>query len=466
MYRFKRTFVLLTHLCAFLVSFALFFLCFGAKFDFLLRPSRTAGITAVAFGVVYILMTRVYGGMDIGEKKSKPIIYSFCVSLLATDLITHLFLCIMNVTVVNEGRFVYEAPWLLLCVYLLQVCLITALAYLGNGIYFTFHKPASCLVIKRAGDDTDGLVKKVEKLKKQYRVDKIFNLTDPNVLDAIDEADAVFFFNLTMSERAPLVAYCYHKRKEIFYSVEIADIVSMGSTQTLFDDTPMMHYTVKGLTFEQRIIKRAMDVAVSLLGLIIASPVMLITAIAIKLEDGGPVFYQQPRVTYAGRVFNVLKFRSMRARDGAIHRSVMKDDDRITKTGRLIRKFRIDELPQLINILKSDMSLVGPRPEMVENVQKYTKDLPEFAYRNRAKAGLTGMAQIYGKYNTSPADKLALDLSYIENYSIILDIKLILRTVMVLLTPDDSTEAFAAADKKTEDAQAAENENKNEMQKV
>ena len=138
----------------------------------------------------------------------------------------------------------------------------------------------------------------------------------------------------------------------------------------------------------------------------------------------------------------MLKFRSMRTEDGSIHRSVTKNDDRITRVGRVIRKFRIDELPQLINVLKSEMSIVGPRPEMLENVEKYTKELPEFAYRQRAKAGLTGMAQIYGKYNTSPKDKLVLDLTYINQYSVWLDIKLIFRTLLVLLTPDQSTEAF------------------------
>lgn len=465
MQRFRHTFIVLQHLLAFLLSFASFFLIFGAKFDFLLRPSRTFGITAMAFVVVYLLMGRVYGGFDIGEKKSKPIIYSFVISLFATDLITHLFLCTMNTTIVNEGRFVYEAPYLLLLVYILQILGITVLAYAANGIYFLFNKPAKCLIVKHESDSADHLIRKVNRLKKQYQVEKVCNYSDWDILDQIDKADSVFLYNLAASERTPLVAYCYQQRKEIFYSIEMVDIVSMGSTQMLFDDKPMIHYTVKGLTFEQRIVKRAMDLAVSAVGLIIASPIMLATAAAIKLEDGGPVFYQQPRVTYAGRVFNVLKFRSMRVEDGQIHRSATKIDDRITKVGRVIRKFRIDELPQLINILRSDMSLVGPRPEMVENAQKYSRDLPAFAYRLRAKAGLTGMAQIYGKYNTSPADKLALDLSYIENYSILLDIKLILRTVMVLFTPEESTEEFDTSDMPEEQAEPEEAPEK-EMQKV
>lgn len=427
---------------AFALSFLAFFGMFGVLYPFLLRPSRTAVITSITFFVVYVLMTLVYGGLDLGKRKSKMILFSYVIKLLVTDLLTHLFLCVMNVTVVHGGVFVYEAPWLLVCVYAVQLTLMGLLAYIGNGIYFHFNAPAKCLVVKRPYDSAADLTRRVSKLKRQYCIERVCDITQRDLLRRIDEVDAVFLYNLSTAERAPLVEYCFQKRKEIYYSVELQDIVAFGGEQVIFDDKPMVHYGVKGLTFEQRIFKRAMDIAVSGLGLLLVSPIMLITALAIKLEDHGSVFYRQPRLTYAGREFNVLKFRSMREDAGSDHHSVTKDDDRITRVGRVIRKFRIDELPQLINILKSDMSLVGPRPEMVENVRKYTEDLPEFAYRLRAKAGLTGMAQIYGKYNTSPADKLAMDLTYIEHYSIWLDIKLLLRTVLVLFTPDDSTEAF------------------------
>lgn len=449
MQRFKHTYVILMQFLAFVLSAAVFFLAFGLKFDFLICPSETTAVVSVSFAVVYILMTKVYGGMDVGKRKAKPIIYSYIVKLFVTDIVAHFMLCIMNTTVINGGHFVYEAPLLLIGVYMLQLILMMMMAYWGNDLYFAFNKPAHCLIVKSSGTDVRSLAAKVDKLQKQYIVDKICDCTDPEIFSEIDRADTVIFCGLMASERETLFSYCYHKRKEIFNTMEMADIISMGSVQTLFDDTPVMYYRVKGLTFEQRIIKRLMDIFISVVGLVVASPIMLITALAIKMEDGGPVFYQQPRITYGGRKFNVLKFRSMRVEDGSIHRSATKNDDRITKVGRVIRKFRIDELPQLINILKSDMSVVGPRPEMVENVEKYTRDLPEFTYRQRAKAGLTGMAQIYGKYNTSPSDKLALDLTYIEQYSLLLDIKLILRTVLVLLTPEESTAEFEPEEKST-----------------
>ena len=219
------------------------------------------------------------------------------------------------------------------------------------------------------------------------------------------------------------------------------DVVSQGAKYVNLDDKSLVMYLAKDLTIEQSIVKRLTDLFVSIVGLVLTSPIMLGCAIAIKAEDGGHVFYKQKRLTKYGRVFEVYKFRTMKE-ENSIHKSVTADDDRITKVGKFLRKFRIDELPQLLNILKGDMTVVGPRPEMLENVEKYTEALPEFSYRLRMKAGLTGLAQIYGKYNTSPKDKLVMDLMYIENYSIWQDFKLIFQTVTVFLKASESTEAF------------------------
>ncbi len=194
------------------------------------------------------------------------------------------------------------------------------------------------------------------------------------------------------------------------------------------------------ITFEERLVKRFMDMFISALALVITSPILLIFAIAIKKQDGGRIFFLQKRATVHGRVFEIIKFRTMR--ENVENFSSTQGDDRITKVGRIMRKYRIDEIPQFVNILKGDMSLVGPRPEMLENVADYEKDLPEFRFRLRMKAGLTGLAQIYGKYNTTSRDKLMLDLMYIENYSLIRDIQLLFQTVLVLFKAEDSTSAF------------------------
>ena len=440
--RFESSLLLLAKLFMFFLCVAVFFFLFGQKYSFLLIPTRTSIVTLGVFVIMYMAMTVIYGGFDIGKRKSKPIINSLILSVLFTDVVSHFFMCIMNVTVVHNGKFVYEYPLLLLATFVIQVFLIILMSYTCNDLYFSFKKPQNCIIVARQAEPTEGIIAKVGRYKKQYNITKVVYTNQPDIFKEIDTADAVFFYNLSVSERNAYVEYCYHFKKDIYYSVELSDIVAMSGKRVYFDDKSMIHAGVSGITFEQRIIKRLMDLVIAGFGLLITSPIFLFTAICIKAEDKGPVFYKQKRATYGGRSFEVLKFRSMRTEDGSIHRSVTKNDDRITKVGKFIRKFRIDELPQLINVLRSDMSIVGPRPEMLENVEKYTRELPEFQYRHRAKAGLTGMAQIYGKYNTSPKDKLILDMTYINQYSIWLDIKLIFRTLLVLLTPDQSTEAF------------------------
>ena len=190
-------------------------------------------------------------------------------------------------------------------------------------------------------------------------------------------------------------------------------------------------------------VKRALDVALSGCALAVLSPVMGVTALLVRQKLGSPVIFHQDRPGKDEKIFRLYKFRTMKE-ENSIHKSVTENDDRITKVGKYLRKFRVDELPQLLNILKGDMTIVGPRPEMLENVEKYTEELPEFSYRLRMKAGLTGLAQISGKYNTSPKDKLVMDLMYIENYSIWMDIKLIFQTITVFLKASESTEAFGS----------------------
>ena len=180
--------------------------------------------------------------------------------------------------------------------------------------------------------------------------------------------------------------------------------------------------------------------------LLVASPIMLLIALAVKIHDGGTVIYKQTRLTMGGRQFYVYKFRSMRmdAEKDGVARLASEEDDRITPVGKVIRMTRMDELPQLINVLKGDMSLVGPRPERPEIAEEYETWLPQFKSRLKVKAGLTGYAQIYGKYNTTPYDKLKLDLTYIQNYSFLLDLKLLLLTAKILFMKE-STEGIETA---------------------
>ena len=232
---------------------------------------------------------------------------------------------------------------------------------------------------------------------------------------------------------------------------KISDILIKGAENIDLFDTPILLFRNFGLTFEQKFVKRLMDIVLSFLILVVTSPFMLLVALAIKLYDGGPVMFRQERCTIDGKVFKIHKFRSMIVDAEKEGKSIpaTDNDPRITPVGRFIRKTRLDELPQMIDILIGNMSMVGPRPERIEHVEKYTEEIAEFEYRLKVKGGLTGYAQIYGKYNTTPYDKLKLDLMYIQNYSLLLDIRLILMTVKIMFMKE-STEGFEKQGEKDE----------------
>ena len=279
----------------------------------------------------------------------------------------------------------------------------------------------------------------IDVFRKQYKICEVKDYRADDLYDAVLRCETIFLYDVPVKERTELVEYCYRNMRNIYFSPEIADIVEINSKHTILDDISLINLPVKELSIEQRFMKRSVDIVFSLTAIVITSPVWLICAIAIKLNDGGKVFFKQKRATKNGKVFEVYKFRTMK--ENVTNYSAIADDDRVTAVGKILRRYRLDEFPQFLNILFGDMSLVGPRPEMLENVYLYTEEYPEFAYRLRVKAGLTGYAQIAGKYNTTPKYKLILDLMYIENYSILKDIKLILQTLIVFFKPD-STEAF------------------------
>ncbi|MEG1835443.1 MAG: sugar transferase [Oscillospiraceae bacterium] len=443
--KFERTIVLLLKLTLFVLLFSTFFVIFGIDNEWILRPSRTAAVTMLTFIVMGLTMMAVYGGYSIGVTKSKPIIHSMTLAAFFADIITHLQLSIMNTNAANNSKFVYEKPQLLLLVMLLQFVIIVFFAYFGNYVFFTINSPEKCCVITTSKYALNNIVPKIKKYKKQYQITDMILYTSKEVFDVINRCDTVFVYDLPTSSRTVIMEYCYAYNKNIYYNFEMNDIIALRGKNVVLDDKPLISSQVKGLTFEQALVKRAMDLIISFVALILTSPIMAVCAIAIKAEDGGKVFFKQKRATKDGNVFSVYKFRTMKEKN-SINKSVTADDDRITKVGKYLRKFRVDELPQIINIFKGEMSVVGPRPEMLENVDQYTENLPEFSYRLRVKAGLTGFAQIAGKYNTSPKDKLVMDLMYIEKYSVWQDIKLMFQTITVFLKASDSTEAFNRGD--------------------
>ena len=439
----QNSIVLLLKACLFLMLFLTFYLIFAIPNPQMLRLSRTTAVTIFMFFIVGWAMLAAYGTYDIGKRKSKPIIYSLGLAIAITDVVTYIQLSIMNTNPANNLTFQLENLGLLIGVMVLQVFEIIIMAYFGNFIFFQLNEPERCCVITSSQQSLDSALYGIKKFKKQYAVKSIVDYRDPSVFDKILLCDTVFLIDVPGKERMELEEFCYRHMRNIYFNPEISDVVEINAHHVVLDDVSFIGAPVKELSLEQRILKRCMDIIVSGLAIVVSSPIWVISAIAIKACDGGPVFFKQKRATKGGKVFEVYKFRTMR--QNVENRSVTSDDDRITPIGKILRRIRMDELPQFLNILKGEMSVVGPRPEMLENVYEYTNALPEFEYRLRVKAGLTGYAQIAGKYNTSPRDKLVLDLMYIENYSVWKDIKLVFQTLIVFFK-SDSTEAFGEKD--------------------
>lgn len=397
------------------------------------------GNYVVIFSYVLLFSTfsSLYGAFKIGISRIHEIIYSFSLAAVFTNAVMYLELSLI------AREMVALPPMIVGIIY--QIIVLALCSFCANTIYFKLYPPRRVVAI--FGNDVSGfeLIKKMGKISERFQVECGLNVnhTDmAHIKRQIDKYDAVVICDIDKNLQKEIMLYCYTHEKRSYMLPDITDIIISNSYNIQISDTPVLMSRNRGLTLEQRIIKRTFDIFFSAIGIIIFSPIMLICAIAIKLDDGGPVFFKQNRITINGKIFNILKFRSMIVdadKDGA--KKAENDDDRITRVGRVIRACRMDELPQLFNILFGDMSLVGPRPERIENVYEYTNKYPEFELRHRVKAGLTGFAQIYGKYNTSPEDKLHMDLIYVETYSLLLDIKLLILTFKILFMRE-STEGF------------------------
>ena len=436
--RFETMLWMFIKVVLYLLLMSTFLLMMSVENKALTTISRTSGITISSFIIVGLLFISIYGKYDIGRRKSKPIIYSLTLAVIFTDIITYLQLMVMNtITTVSEFRLT-SIGWLVGTM-ILQLLLIILFTYGGNALFFKIHVPEKCHIVTSSQNSLDLILRGILRYSKQYNIVAIHDYRDMDLFQKLKEAQTVFLYDVPAQRRSEIISFCYKNRKNIYFNPEVEDIVEMSSAYYMLDDISVLNYNVRGLTMEQRIIKRCMDIGLSLFMIVATSPIWIISAIAIKLYDGGSILFTQKRATINGNVFFVYKFRTMK--ENVENRSVTDNDDRITKPGHILRKIRMDELPQLLNILKGDMSFVGPRPEMLENVESYTEELPEFQYRLRVKAGLTGYAQIAGKYNTTPKDKLMMDMMYIENYSVFKDIQLLFQTAIVLLK-SDSTEAF------------------------
>ena len=440
--RFQKSVLTLIAFVMYALNMAIFFLLFSIDNPEIISLSRTAAVTLSTYVIFLFLLSAIYGSFDAGKRKEKETAFSLALAAILTDLVTYFELTIMKTNEANNTHFKLENIGILLLVIFLQIIVVILFTKLGNAFYFRVNDREKCVIVTGEEEGTADRVRRAfDDFSKRYEVADVVSCKDEELFQRLLAADTIVMYDVPVKTRQRIVDFSYQNLKSVYYNPQIADIIEQHSKPVVIDDISFFASEFHLIGFEERILKRLLDILVSVLALVCLSPLVLISAIWIKQYDHGPVFFRQKRATVHGRVFEIYKFRTMK--ENSANRSVTTDDDRITVPGRFLRKYRIDELPQFINILKGDMSVVGPRPEMLENVEEYTRELPEFAYRLRMKAGLTGYAQIYGRYNTSSRDKLMLDLMYIENYSILKDIQILFRTVLVLFKAEDSTEAFS-----------------------
>lgn len=390
-------------------------------------------ILMMVYAVISFMVFTACDSFNFGNLKFSDIALSQCISVLIVNFITYLQICLI-LTDMTTPIPMLELTGIdfIVCVVWSWIAKKTSRKYCRVDDALLIFGSAQALALKEKMDSRQEL----------YNVTEVVSADEPEeaVCGAIDRHEALILNDVPAEMRNDILKYAFGKNKMIFMVPKITDIIMKGTAEISSFDTPLVKVRNEGLLPLEGFVKRAFDIVLSSVLLFLLSPAFLIITLLIKAEDGGPVFYRQKRLTLNDRIFEILKFRSMVADAEKLTGAVLaeKDDPRITKVGRILRACRLDELPQLINIFLGDMSFVGPRPERPELAADIIKDTPEFAFRTKVKGGLTGYAQVYGKYSTTNYDKLRLDLIYIENYSLLLDLKLLFMTPQILFRREAS----------------------------
>ena len=382
--------------------------------------------------LIIFFFTQVFGGYKIAYMRLMDIGLSHVLAIGCSAVIAYLQMCIITRDYMNLKPILGMAA--------VEILFILPWIYLVRKLYTKMYPPRQMLVIYGHYSPTE-LIRKINTRKDKYNIcaSVSYEIGHEKLYPMILEYEAVVLCDLPAEARNQIQKFCYQNAIRTYVTPKISDILFRGADDIHLFDTPLLLSRGQGLTIDQRFVKRFFDIVLSLIGIILASPFMLIIAVAIKLYDGGPILYKQERLTRDGKVFEIWKFRSMSMdseEKGA--RLAAKGDKRVTPVGQIIRNIHFDELPQLFNILRGEMSMVGPRPERQVIADQYEAEIPEFGFRLKVKAGLTGYAQVYGKYNTTPYDKLKLDLTYIENYSLWLDLKILLLTFKILFQKENT----------------------------
>ncbi len=383
---------------------------------------------------IYIAFVKVYGGFMVGTAQVHDLIFSQIIAIGFLQGFSYIIFSLLSYEMVSVLPFII--------MFILFSGFASLWALVIDAIYFKLHAPKKTVVVFENIDSYLSL-KGIRSMDKRFTVVRTLNSGKTSLAELFEimrAVDAVFLCGVPSDYRNEVVKFCIANNKVAYVKPKISDTIIRGGRTIQLMNVPVYRCKRSDTSLIYQTVKRFFDIFLSLIAIIISSPFMLVTAVAIKAYDRGPVFYKQVRLTTNGKKFEIIKFRSMvqNAEKDGVARLAGDSDDRITPVGKVIRKLRLDELPQLFNILSGDMSFVGPRPERPEIAAEYERDMPEFALRLQVKAGLTGYAQVYGKYNTPPYDKVQMDLMYIAHQNLLEDIKLMLMTFKILFVPSST----------------------------
>lgn len=399
--------------------------------------TETLLMVGVLYCIVYFFFAKMYDAHKIGLYRLQELAFSQMLAYGISDgvLFIAAFFWFHNFQRIRIRLF--------LLAFVLQLILILINTFLFNRLYAHFDEPRKIMILY-GSEDYKRLLVKIQEKKRRYQVLACMNESEDTsaIFETLAKCKDIYLCDVRDEVKDRVILFCNAHQKDIHISMDIGDLLILGDEVSHSFDTPFLRNKKTPVAWYYPFLKRFSDIVISMTAILLLSPIMIITALSIKLYDRGPVFYKQTRLTKDGRCFEIIKFRSMKMdaeKNGAQLSTV--HDDRITPVGKIIRKLRIDELPQLFNILKNDMAVVGPRPERPEIAAQYEQDIPEFPLRLQVKAGLTGYAQVYGKYNTTPLDKLKLDLIYIAQRSVLFDLRILFYTLKIIFIPE-STEGI------------------------
>lgn len=413
---------------------AIWFLFYRYNLSTAFLYKKGTAVLIFIYSVLYFLFASLYGGHNIEYYRTSEIIYSQCLSMIFVNVVTWLQICLI------DRRVVELIPILILSV--LDVLFILAWSVWAVRRFRQRNIPREMTILYE-GDVPEELEEKLRHYEYKFNIRNHIDIRCgyEEIIAQLNENDGVLMGEIDPALKKRIIQYCFERNMPVCVVPNVSEIVLRSSYVISLLDRPMLICRRGELSLLDEFIKRCFDIVAAGLALVVLSPVMLVVAVLIKLYDHGPALYKQTRLTIHGETFELYKFRSMivNAESDGVARLAKANDSRITPIGKVIRQYRLDELPQLINILKGEMSIVGPRAERPEIAAQYEQDIPEFAYRLKVKAGLTGYAQVLGRYNTSPYDKLMWDLMYIEGYSFFMDLKIIMMTIKILFLPESTS---------------------------